>query len=86
MGSPRNKFSVKVGILSQGGEGLTQSQIFQTKTTTIEKDDFVGILLQYGAGSPVPTKNSPKMNSKITKNHIKITYHRKKWLFHEKYS
>ena len=49
-GSLENKISVKGGILSQ----LTQSQHF--KTTTIQNGDFVGILSQYGRGSPDPTK------------------------------
>ena len=76
-------------ILCQGGGGvgvgcLTQFQLFQTKITTTQKGDFVGILLQCGGGSPVPTKKSPKITSEITKNHIKITNHKKMGLFHEK--
>ena len=48
--------------MSQAGlGGLTQSQLFKTKTTTIQNGDFVGILPQYVRGSPVPTKKSPKM-------------------------
>ena len=39
---------------------------------------------QYGGGSQVPTKKSPKMPPKITKNHIKITNHQKNGTFHEK--
>ena len=36
----------KVGILALGGGGgLTQSQLFQTKTTIIQKGDFVAIWL-----------------------------------------
>ena len=55
------------------GRGLTQSQLFQTKTATTKKGDFIGILLQYGEGSPVPTKISPK-----------ITNSQKNGTFHEK--
>ena len=51
-------------VPTRGGGSLTQSQLFKTKTTTIQSSNFVGILSQYGGGSPVPTK-------KITKNHIK---------------
>ena len=87
-GSLQNKFSVKVGNLAQGGGrggGLTQSQLFSKSTKTqfaLELPINVGNLSQYGGGSPVPTKKSPKMPSKITKNHVKIT--KKMGLFHEK--
>ena len=47
-------------VPTRGGGGLTHSQLFNTKTTTIQNGDF----LQYGGGSPVSTK-------KITKNDIK---------------
>ena len=56
-GSLQNKFSDKVGILSQRGFFLTQSYLFNTKTTTIQNDDFVGILSQYGKGFPSPNQN-----------------------------
>ena len=36
----------KLGFCPKEGGGLAQSQLFQTKTTTIQKGDFVGILLQ----------------------------------------
>ena len=62
----------------RGGEGLTKSQLFQTKTTTIQKGDFLGILLQYGGGSPVPTKKSHQQSPKITS---KFTNHQRKWDF-----
>ena len=57
--------------------GSMYFQLFQTKTTTIQKGDFVGILLQYGGGSPIPTKKSTKITSTITKNHIKNGFCRK---------
>ena len=61
-GSLQKKFLVKLGFWpNEVGGLLTESQLFQTKTTTIQKGDFVGILLQYGGGSPVPTKKSLKM-------------------------
>ena len=55
-GSPRNKFSVKVGV------GLTQSQLFFKidQNFALELPINVGILSQYGGGSRVPTKKSPK--------------------------
>ena len=56
-GSLQNKFSDKVGILSQQGFFLTQSYLFNTKTTTIQNGDFVGILSQYGGGFPSPNQN-----------------------------
>ena len=35
-------------VPTRGGGSLTQSQLFKTKTTTIQSGDFVGILSQYG--------------------------------------
>ena len=65
----------------RGGEGLTKSQLFQTKTTTIQKGDFVKILLQYSGGSPVLTKNHIKNHKK---SHKKSPITKKMGLFHEK--
>ena len=60
--------------------GLTQSQLFQTKTTTIQKGDFVGILLIYGGDSPVPTK---KITNFHQKSHRKSPITKRMLLFHE---
>ena len=76
-GSIQSKFSVKARILSQGGGGLTQSQLFQTKTTTIQKGDFVGICCNM-AGFPSPNQKIKKNFKNHTRNHQKMG------LFHEK--
>ena len=57
-------------VPTRGGGSLTQSQLFKTKTTTIQSGDFVGILSQYGRSSAVPTNKIKKIPSKIT-NHTK---------------
>ena len=62
-GSLQNKFSDKVGILSQQGFFLTQSYLFNTKTRTIQNGDLVGILSQYGGGFPTP-QSQPKQAHK----------------------
>ena len=61
-GACKTNFRPKLGFCPKegGGGGLTKSQFF--KTTTIQNGDFVGILSQYGGGSPVPIKKSPKMS------------------------
>ena len=65
-GSLQNHFLVKLGFWpNEVGGLLTESQLFQTKTTTIQKGDFVGIFFCNMAGFPSP-------NQKITKNHMKI--------------
>ena len=71
LGEPSKKIGKSWDLSQRGGGGLTQSQLFKTKTKTIENSDFVGIFSQYGRGSPVPTKKkSQKITSKIT-NHQK---------------
>ena len=72
LGKPSNLI---FGILSQlRGGGICQSQLFQTKITTIQKGDFVAI-----------RRGFPSPNLKITKNditnHIKITHHPKNGTF-----
>ena len=49
-GACKTNFRPKLGFCPDGGVGgcLTQSQLFKTKTTTIQSGDFVGILSQYG--------------------------------------
>ena len=55
-------FSLRWDFVST--RGLTQFQLFETKTTTIQKGDFVGILLQYGGGSQSQPKNHIKNHKK----------------------
>ena len=58
-GSMQNKFSVKVGILAQGGGGgLTQSQLFFKIDQNFIYWDFVAIW-----------RGFPSPNQKIIKNH-----------------
>ena len=77
-GACKTNFWPKLGFCPNGSDPIPT---FETKTTTIQNGDFVGILSQYGGGSIVPTKKSPKMPSKITKNHKKISNHQKNWDF-----
>ena len=73
----QNKFSVKVGILAQGGGVWPNPNFFSKLTKTLfalELPINVGILSQYGGGFSSP-------NQKIIKNHLKITNHQKKWDF-----
>ena len=64
-GAQQNHFWLKLGFCpNKGGRGLTQSQLFKTKITTIQNGDFVGILSHYGRGG------GPYSQAKqITKNH-----------------
>ena len=74
-GAQQNHFWLKLGFCpNKGGRGLTQSQLFKTKITTIQNGDFVGILSHYGRGGVL----TPKQNKspKIT-NHKKGTFHEK---------
>ena len=58
-------FSLRWDFVST--RGLTQFQLFETKTTTIQNCDFVAIWRGF------PSPNQKMLPSKITKNHMKIT-------------
>ena len=60
-GACKTNFWPKLGFCPNGSDPIPT---FETKTTTIQNGDFVGILSQYGRGSPVPTKKSLKITSK----------------------
>ena len=56
-------------VLRRGGGGLTQSQLFQTKITTIQKGNFVAIWRGFPSPNQKIVKNDIKNHPKSHKNH-----------------